>query len=133
MGSSTYSSKDPQQDLKEKLEQFDKKLAEIQGEFIHSKASSQDPYKISLNSMKTLPKDDLVDTLTSKPEERSKRPMHRGVNNENLKDLGNQDDKDKPLQMDNLVSSQNSKLGTHASTGTLRKDYTQGFKEIKQR
>ena len=112
--SSSYNSKDLQQDLKDKLEQFNKKLAEVQEGLNYSK-SSQDPYKISLYSMRTLPKDEALDELSSKQASNNK-----GKNGQN------KEDKDQPLKLDNLTDPQNSK-------SSVRRDYVNGFKEMKVR
>jgi len=122
LGSTAYSIENLQQDLKDKIEQFGKRLGEIQEELSHSKIS-QDPYKISLYSMKTLPKDDAIDGLSSKetPSRNEKDYVSKG--------LYYKDDKDQPLRIDNLTGPQHSKqLGS-----SLKRDYTHGFKEMKAR
>lgn len=124
LGSSSYSAENLQQDLKDKIEQFSKRLGEIQEELTHSKIS-QDPYKISLHSMKTLPKDD--ELSLKERSEYKETPVRFG--RDTSKGLSNKDDKDQPLRIDNLTGLHTSKpLG-----GSVRRDYTQGFKEMKAR
>jgi len=124
LGGSTYllnsaneNSQSLQQELKAKIEQFNKKLVEVQEGFSQSK-SSQDPYQISLRSLKPLPNEELLDGSLNKKAARS------NFGDENSKNLSNKDEKSQPLYLDNLTKSENN-----GSNGP--KDYTQKFQQMK--
>lgn len=117
LNSANENSQSLQQELKAKIEQFSKKLVEVQEGFSQSK-SSQDPYQISLRSLKPLPNEELLDGSLGKKAPRS------NFGDENSKNLSNKDEKSQPLYLDNLTKSENN-----GNNGP--KDYTQKFQQMK--
>ena len=114
----------PEKDINEKIQLFDRKLAEIQEELAHSHLSVNDPYKISLHSMKTISKDDETET-TSNSAMKSLSPFRQTnraeVGKENVSNHGN-------LKVADFgQGSSRSKQGNI----TYQRDFDSFFKEMK--
>jgi len=91
---------------------------EVQEGFSQSK-SSQDPYQISLRSMKPLPNEDLLDGSKS-----TKKGLLSSVGDENSKNLVNRDDQNQPLNINNLTETQKS-------ASDVSNDYSHKFQQMK--
>jgi len=85
--------------------------------------SSQDPYQISLRSMKPLPNEDLLDGSLRTGKGNQKAPLS-SVGDENSKNLGNKEDRNQPLNIHNLTETQKS-------ASDVSQDYSHKFQQMK--
>ena len=120
--SSAKTGKDLTTDLQEKIDQFSKKLAEVQ-EDLGKSGNSQDPYKISIYSMKTIPREEGLDTLSSKPISPYRTARDEAFLRTAEKNFG----------ATGNLRAEHLQTGSGYGTGRTYTDYTEGLREAKLR
>lgn len=132
--SSNNNSESKENELKQKLQAFTNRLAEIQEEFAQSKLSSNDPYKISLHSVAPLTREEGLESASSKQ-------FNSGQRMFNVFEHTNRFEKSQPLSSLDPAELYNQSKGTESLTTPKpglrsngpRGDYKEHFNDIKLR